>query len=212
MLRDAAVDIIKRGLGFLQGKTHDEAIAAALQEAQAAREGGRSLPWFLLQEDETLALTADTPSYNLPSGFIREDVDYNPVLVISEEGTELPIDPLPYDEAFRLYEQAAEGAPEVYSIRKDQVWLFPTPDEAFTLQWSYFKADTLLQSNVENQWLIHAPYVLIADAGLRVATDLRDQEATAIFQSRKAEWDAWYTRQMTAQREANTRYVVGKYN
>lgn len=211
MTRDEAVAIIKRGLGFLSSTTHDDAIIAALKQAQFAREGGRSLPEFLLQEDETLAITADTANYTLPTGFLREDIDFNPVTITDSDGDVTILEPLGYDEAKALYEEGAEGTPEVYSVRKTEVWLFPTPDAALTLTWSYFKNDTVLDTNVENQWLANAPYVLIADAGLKMAKDLRDQAAAAIYQAEKSEWDAWYTRYMTEQREANTRYVVGKY-
>lgn len=211
MTRDEAVATIKRGLGFLQGTTHDDAIIAALKQAQTAREGGRSLPWFLLQEDQTLAITADTANYALPTGFFREDIDFNPVTVTDSDGDVTILEPLAYDEAKALYKEGASGTPEVYVVRNTEVWLFPTPDAALTLTWSYYAADTVLDTNVENKWLADAPYVLIADAGLKMAKDLRDQEAAAIFTADKSEWDAWYTRRMTEQREANTRYVVGKY-
>lgn len=211
MLRDAAITIIKRGLGFLSSTTHDDAIVDVLKEAQAAREGARSLPWFLLQEDQTIALTEGTRAYALPTGFLREDIDFNPVSVEDADDELSILGPLGYDEAMALYAQDKEGIPEVYCIRASTLEIFPLPDADYTFKWSYYKADTVLDTNIENLWLEHVPYVLIADAGFKMAMDLRDEAATAIFQRRKNEWDDWYNRRMTEKLEANVRYIVGKY-
>lgn len=210
MTRDEAVAIIKRGLGFLDSTLHDDNIVAALQQAQALREGGRSLPWFLLQEDETFSLVVGQRAYSLPTGFLKEDIDFNVVSVVTSEGS-YPIDPIAYDEAFRLYDLTLEASPEVYSIRNDSFNVFPLPDVAHSIQWSYYKGADLLDTNIENAWLLHAPYVLIADAGLKMAKDLRDLEGAEIYRDEKTQWDDWFTRRMTEQRESNTRYVVGKY-
>lgn len=211
MTRDEAVAIIKRGLGFLNSTLHDDAIVAALKQAQVLREGGRSLPWFLLQEDETFAAVEGQQAYALPTGFIRLDVDFNDVRIVDSTGASYPIDPIGYDEAIRLYELTTNNQPEVYALRNNSINLFPYPDEAYTVQWSYYKKDDLLDTNIENQWLLNAPYVLIADAGLKMAKDLRDLEGAEVYQSEKAQWDDWFTREMTAKREANTLYVVGRY-
>jgi hypothetical protein len=211
MTRDEAIEIIKRGLGFLNSTIHDTAIVEALKRAQAIREGGLSLPWFLLREDETVAITPSQQSYALPTGFLKEDIDFNPVSITDAQGNVYYIDPIGYEEAVRLYAGATEGGPEVYSLRGSTINVFPLPDTTYTLTWSYYKTDDKLDTNIENLWLLHAPYVLVADAGLKMATDLRDLEGTSIYRSEKAQWDDWFTRRMTEQRESNTRYVVGKY-
>lgn len=211
MTRDEAVEIIKRGLGFLNSTVHDGSIVAALKQAQALREGGRSLPWFLLQEDEAFLLTPGEQEYALPTGFLKEDVDFNEVRVATATQEFYPIDPLAYDEALRLYNTDTQRMPQVYSIRKDTFAVFPIPDVVYGIQWSYYKSADVLDSNIENEWLLHAPYVLISDAGLKMAKDLRDLEATSIYRDDKAQWDDWFTREMTARRESTTRYVVGKY-
>jgi hypothetical protein len=211
MTRDEAVTIIKRRLGFRRGTDLDDDIIDALKEVQAKKEKAASLPWFLREENSDIAISSGTAAYNLPTGFIREDIDFSPVLIIDSDDEEFAIDPMGYDEAKRLYAFGVEDMPEVYSVRNTQVHLFPIPGEAYTLRWTYYKKADVLDTDIENKWLEHAPYVLIAGAGLRIAKDLRDVDATAIFSAEEREWNSWLVAHMTEHDEANQRYVVGKY-
>jgi len=71
MTRNEAVAELQLGLAFRSDRTTE--CINALQQVQKLREGGRnSLPWFLLQEDQTLAVTAGTREYSLPTGFLGE--------------------------------------------------------------------------------------------------------------------------------------------
>ena len=211
MLRDAAVEIIKRGVGFRRGTALDATIIAALKQAQAEFEGAHSLPWFLRQENQTQALTSGTASYALPTGFVDIDNTFNPTYIVDSASEEAMVTPIAYDEGKALFISSASGVPIHYSIRTSTIVFFPTPDDSYTFYWSYYKTADTLDTNIENLWLLHAPYVLIANAGLKVATDIRDLEATAIYKAEVQKWNDWFTRRMTEKLEQNTRYAVGRY-
>ena len=51
----------------------------------------------------------------------------------------------------------------------------------FTTYWTFYKAATLLDSDIENAWLANAANYLIGLAGMIVAGDLRDQGAMQKF-------------------------------
>jgi hypothetical protein len=211
MTRDEAVTIIKRRLGFRRGTSIDDNIIEALKEFQSKKEKAASLPWFLREENSDTAIVASTAAYALPTGFIREDIDFSPAIVIDADSDEVILEPMSYDEAKGLYTPDAEGVPEVYSVRNTQFHLFPTPDADYTFRWTYYKKADVLDTDIENKWLEHAPYVLIAGAGLRIAKELRDVDATAIFSADEKEWNDWLIRHMTEHDEVNQRYVIGKY-
>src|SRR5688572_18012393 len=74
MLRSTAVQRINDGLGFrADGHSLESKIILRLQEAQRELEKGKTLPKFLILEDQTLTLLAGDHTIALPSNFIRED-------------------------------------------------------------------------------------------------------------------------------------------
>lgn len=212
MLRDAAIEEIKRGLGFRKGAGLDATIQEALEATQRELEGANTLPWFLLQQDQTVSLVKGTQSYALPTGFLRVEDDFN-VTSLEDGSSNKSVGPgfLPYDECLDLYGFTEEAKPEAVAIRQSNLWFFPIPDAAYTFTWHYYKKDAVLTSNVENEWLKNVPDLIINMAGLRAATRARDPDSAAIFKAEAERWRSWLATEITARREAHVRYVVGRY-
>lgn len=189
MLRSEAIAIIKRGLGFRQ--TQDQAIVAALLEAQRDLELGKTLPNFLLEFDAPITVVADNANISLPVGFIRMSDDYD-MYYNNEFGAPVTLPRQTYTDAQRAYVASGEpntvplewsdNYPAVVVIRnKTTALLVPTPKVDFTAYLTYYKADQKLDSDIENKWLANAPDALIGRAGMTVAYNLRDKDALTRF-------------------------------
>lgn len=191
MLRDAAVARINRGLGFLpvgHGQTND--IIDCLQEAQRDLEKGKTLPKFLLLEDQELTLLTGENTVDLPEDFLRVDDD-NGIYYIGPDSHLRR-----YLVQFKYYRDAVESiqsqqrpdqpvvstdAPWAYIIRGSTIDFITSADTDYDLVWNYYRKDELLTSNIENLWLTHASEWLIGEAGLRMAMDKRDKGAVELF-------------------------------
>lgn len=177
MLRSLAVARIQQGLGFRSDRA--EEIISALQEEQRDLEKGKTLPRFLLVEDQALSLLTGENAVVLPTGFIRRfDMPrYTPL------SSTVPVF-IPwrtYDQAFRAYIQSDPAGPKVAALRQASVYFFPEADRDYDLTWTYYKAADLLTADIENAWLLNAPELLIGGAGMRIAKDMRNQSAIQLF-------------------------------
>lgn len=191
MTRGEAVRRIDDALGFRQtGHDRTSTIVLRLQEAQRDLEKGKTLPKFLLQEDQTISLLSGEHEVALPTGFIRVDDDNG--LYWINDNSHLRT----YLKAFHNYRDAVASqltqqrpdqpavqtmVPGAYVIRKSTIDFIVFADRDYEFVWNYYKAGTLLTSDIENEWLLYAPEWLIGEAGYRTALDLRDQGAMQIF-------------------------------
>ena len=169
MTRDEAVADIKVQLGF---KTSlDATIVTALQTAQEEAEKAPYLPLFLRSAITTPVTIAATEAVALPTGFLRE---------WNEDGlyyynSSLEYVPLVKDTiAHNRLTFPGVGQPQGYSITEGSFLLFPTPDAVYNLKIIYYKADEVLSSDIENQWLRDGSKFLRGEAGKKVAFGLRD--------------------------------------
>ena len=185
MLRDRAVSRIQQALGFRGDK--DAEIVDALQDAQERLEEGAELPFFLRTEVSSVTTIEDDERVEVPGDFIREwDEDalwyFKSSAVAAEQWTNLVKEEL---EILRE-DQPGSGAPVAYSLGNKYFRIFPTPDDTYTLKMIYYKHDALLDTNIENLWLDHAPFLLIGMAGVQLATAFRDAGALSLF----VKWEA----------------------
>lgn len=214
MDRSAAVARIQRGLGFRSDL--DTEIVSALQEAQRFLEIGRTLPKFLLQEDQTLTLTSGTNAVSLPTRFIREYVQeplrYEDTSVTPATVTVL--EKMTLEEARLKYIAADAGKPVAYVRRQSTLDIYPTPDDDYALTWSYFQGGVVLSSDVENAWLATptgSPETLIGRAGMIMAEDLVYAEGYAKFSKMYQEaWAGLRARDILAEEEADPVIVGGR--
>lgn len=180
MDRDTAVLRVADGLGFKTGM--DARIVLRMQEAQRYLEQGKTLPWFLIEEDDTLTLAEGENSVALPEDFLRETDEG--LMRYTPTGYTYPtyVKRRDFDDSMDAYSDVAPAGPKVYVVRKASLYFFPSADRAYTLTWSYYKRGALLSAgDTENEWLEFAPEVLIAETGKRMARDLRDAGALQLF-------------------------------
>ena len=183
MTRDEMVAEIRKGLSFRASSTNlNTRIVECLQRAQRSREKGKTLPKFLIQEDATLTGTANVAAISLPSGFIRIVEDENIWWDGDSDNDRRELERADYKQLKTIWTGTTLTTPVAYALRKATVHIFPTPTAAHTYTYSYYKAaDELDDGSDENVWALNAPDLLIAEAGLIVATDLGDVEATTKF-------------------------------
>jgi len=209
MLREVAIKRITDGLGFRTDLATEAALR--LQEAQRDMEMGKTLPWFLIEEDAELTLTEGVATVAIEEDFIRE-VDWQPMRYTDPSDPDFKpkkVGKRTFEDAQEAYGEHSAGAPQVYVLRSLTYQVFPIPDQEYTLIHSFYKKAALLTSNIENVWLKHAPEVLIGNAGVRLAMDLRDVEAVEIFKSMgNSAWQSLFN-ETIAREEANRRQRVG---
>lgn len=178
MTRDEAVDRIQEGLGFRSDLETE--LIKKLQEAQRYFEGRPTLPWFLVTEDADLSGTADDPAVSLPSDFIRF-TEEGGVRYIDSDGDPHWLDKASFDHIRTIHRGTTSTTPLSYALRFNSIYVLPTPDESYTIRIDYYAKDTVLDTNIENLWLEHAPEVLIGRAGLLQAKILGDEVAMTDF-------------------------------
>ena len=184
MTRDEAVVQIQRLLGLRTDLTSE--IIGALKDEQVELESRPILPWFLISEISSISTVSGEERVQVPTDFIRE-VDGDALYRYDSSGptwTALVKDDVEY---LRGYYAGATGAPKAYALEGKYFRLFPTPDDSYTLKLVYYKEDSKLDTNIENNWLKYAPALLIGGAGLRVAEYIRDKDAISIFQAMQAD-------------------------
>lgn len=188
MLGSVAVQRVNRALGFrADGNSLEAAIALSFAEAQDDLEMGKTLPKFLLQEDQTLSLGIGLHVVNLPAGFARAD-DERPIS-FPVTGSTRP----KFLQQKRIYKDAVDAYSnsdfnttgfKVYVIRNSVIDFIINATSATTFTWNYYKYGSSFSLGGENEWLLHksAKWWLIGEAGYRIAYDLRDANAKALFE------------------------------
>lgn len=207
MDRDTAVARIQQAIGFRSDLVTP--IQQALQDMQYEQENGATLPFFLQKQDQTFTITPAVPAsatpqeYALPTGFLRDVDEQDGTLryQVKVPGPQIFIEKMDYKFAeIRFFgktvvtydsgvvivpaedTQFSPGVPVAYVVRQSTVRIYPGPDITYNLLWSYYARDMALNgSNVTNQWLTYAPFLLIGEAGLYISRDIRNQQAQATF-------------------------------
>lgn len=209
MDRDSARARIQQTLGFRTDKTTE--IISALQEAQVILERSAVLPWFLQTEVASISTVNGEERVPIPSDFLREwEEDPLWYFVAGTGGdddawTELAKEDL----AFLRDAYPGSGKPIAYALDVKYFRIFPTPDAIYTLKMVYYKTDTVLSTNVENQWLKYFPYLMIGEAGRLFSPGLRDKDATAQFSRWAAEGRAQMLIENEARIHSTRRYIMG---
>lgn len=193
MTRDEAVALIQEQLGFRSDLSTN--IITNLKFAQQTLEKGPTKPWFLISEDSFADLTSGEQRLALPTDFLQE-TDQAVLRYVPDDAEtiadEIDLVKDDYDTLRKNYEvkassdaDSATGAPEAYALLGDYFRIFPTPDDDYRVRMIYYASDTVLSSNVENDWLKHVPLLLIGKAGKQIASALRDSVAASTF----AQWE-----------------------
>lgn len=216
MNRSQAVARMQRGLGFTD--SYEEGCISALQEAQRFLENGRSLPHFLKVEDELLTVPVGSDPVALPEGFIRE-ADGESLHYVVDDGTNswTFLEKSDFLNLKGSFDAGETGRPRAYIIRKGTIEFGPLARDAeYSLYWSYYKRSVSLAADVSNnEWLQEEtgnPEALIGRAGMIIAADLRDANATAIFKAMYEEaWRGAFAEGILRE-GANNAHSLGEYN
>lgn len=178
MDRDTALLRITDGLGFRSDLATK--VILRMQETQRDLERGDTLPDFLIKEGQTLSLLQVGNSVALPDDFLRRsslELRYTP----ADSTISKTVPWRNYDAAYQTFSDRDPTGPSVAVLRASTILFFPIADRDYTLTWDYYAKAALLTTNVENVWLANAPELIIGDAGLRMALDIRNKEAQGLF-------------------------------
>jgi hypothetical protein len=208
VLRDDAVTLIAEGLGFRTDLSAK--IIRTMQQAQRELEGGQTLPWFIVNEDDSVQLIRDQAEYALTDAFIREADDLGFYSTArSRQGDEFHVRKMQYDKAIAAYGFTATGYPEVYALRAGTIRVFPIPDDDYLYRWHFYQRQTVLDSNIENAWLKNVPDLLVGMAGEAMAAKLRDKDSLAYFTPLRVRWEVWLKKEIELRLMANELVVMG---
>lgn len=198
MILDQAIKEVQQIIGWRSDKIAE--ITNALQYSQTEREKpGITFPWWLLKEDIALpALTIGNQSLALPSDFIEESEPNQPNLRYNsgvpntrtfflKKGDYKTLEEYyfgrwasTYDtDATQVFQCISPGSPKSYVLRANSIRVYPAPDRAYVLTWSYWGRDAVQQTGQENNWLKNAPWVLIGDAAKKIGSDLGNSNAVS---------------------------------
>lgn len=155
------------------------------------------LPWFLktiADQGAWLQTTQGVNTIALPATFLKEVESADLYVVDTDPSTgfqsKRPLEKLDYDDiqvqlarAFPRYSQTLPytGRPRWYCLDSGNILLFPTPDQEYQLEWSYYSRDVVLTNVVPatltNKWTLNAWNLMLAKLSMLVASAyLRDTE------------------------------------
>jgi hypothetical protein len=154
-------------------------IANAIQSAIKHYESERF--WFN-EARATASTTAPvasvgTPNYALPTDCIEFDS-----LSLTVNGTRYALEQAPWSDIDELVGiTAGFGAPNLYALYADQIWLYPVPDAVYTLTLSYLKSLSALSANSDtNAWVVEAEALIRTRAKVLLMLEVtKDPEGAA---------------------------------
>lgn len=207
MTRDDAIAFIQEQLIFRKDLV--STIQNNLIRAQIQLEAAPGLkPWFLLSEKSFRFTTAFERRLPVPVDFLQE-AEQGTLVYIDQEGEETELEKGSYDELLAGYSATMIGHPEAYSLDGKYFNLWPKPDAMYQLAMFYYKKDQPLVTNVENNWLREAPFVLIGQAGMLTAQAIRNMQARETFLAMRQEAQATLVAQIEAREHTNREYQMG---
>ena len=186
MTPNEARDALWRDLGFRNDK--ESVLFAELNAAQKRLESDPKieLPWFLQSLYSSWNTSDGVQELALPSGFLMLEDDIPPQYYDTSEA--IWIDIGVSDVGFLRANYPGEGAPKAIALVGTQVLVFPIPDGAYNIRsYLYRRGDTIVKDGPETPWLAEAPDLLIGEAGVIMAGDLRDQGAIVLTNNRRKE-------------------------
>lgn len=152
--------------------------------AQESLEQSETLPWFIQSEKADSATKVNDRRLRLPPDFLRESEEET-LVVIDDQGIEHHLEKGAFDELLSEFGSEAVGPPQKYCIRGEYLQFFPLPDAEYPVRYSsYYSRQTPPEDTTasENAWFKNAADLVIARAGLVIATNyLKDAELTKTF-------------------------------
>lgn len=216
---------IKRHLSFYNKKDSD--IDAEIVAAQRSLEAGCKLPpplegtfkpWFLASEIQDAITVIGDDRIKVPDPFTRVHEGFlgevenaalwfvDTTLGTSAAWTEL----LKFEFDYIQRTFPGSGPPQVYASMGLYFRLRPFPDKEYPIKIITYNADLLVTSPTgQNKWMTYAPLLLAAEAGVSMATALRDGLARQDFSEMLAKQTLNVFIQTEERMNSNLRIVMG---
>ena len=191
-----AVAQIQQGIGFRTDLATQ--ILAALNFAQDEHEqAGFTLPEFL-KTSTTLSTATGSTTLLIPSDFIKEVASLEgplryPTTATSRAfyatktgrvvGDSFFLGRLVVDGSTVTSDlEVASGFPQAYALQQTNILVWPIPDAVYNLTFRYYRHDSdIANDSTTNNWLTYHPWVLISEAGWKIAADLQNNAAMQKF-------------------------------
>lgn len=207
MDRDAAVTLLANRL---QRSDLTSRIITEMQFVQENKlEGAEFLPWFLLSENLTEVTVANEERVAVPATFLRE-YEAGALWVYDTASVKwLELKKDDYDFLANKFPTEVQ-IPRYYSLDNNYFRLKPVPDIVYTLRIKCYLRDSILSTNIENNWLKNASDWLIAEVGAIMAGQhLRNKKLSEEFKAEatKAKTRVYVTHE--ARMHANRDYTMG---
>lgn len=207
-----AVALVLEDLGNRTGSGITARVKRRFAPAQRDLESGKTLPKFLLVEDEALVLTSASSALPLPSGFIRFETPPHFIPVDSDK----PVFVKPktdYQAAFEANVGSDAATPQVFCIRQSTIDFINRPSQTVNMVWSYYKRAAALSADGDtNAWLNDlsgGADWLIGEVGWRSAMGARDADAITIFDKLRTAGRAACLGEIIAAEESTGPLVMG---
>lgn len=207
MTRDEVIALIQQQLGFRSDQATN--LVTYMQLAQQTLQQAPTLPWFLKSERSYIDTTANEERIPLPTDFLREVEPSCLVYVPTDTDEDKVFLDKDFGDQLEEYYQRTTGAPEAYCIDGEYFRIFPTPDAVYRIRMVYYFKAATLTTNIENEWTLHAPFLMAGIAGGMIAPALRDKGASAQFKQWEIQGRALLFSDTEAREHANMDYQMG---
>lgn len=205
------IDLIRNDLGF--HKTLDvDVITKTINRVQRRYETGNDtfpLPWFCLEVGATITTTADQRTVSLPDDFVAFAEDW-PLTIVNTDGETKDLIRKPMYFLNRFKDKT--GFPEAYEANYNTLYAYPLPDDAYTINITYYKRLDDLSGETTSPWFDLLEFLLVDEVVYILADNLRDSKLLANVTTRVRESRAEYVRKCEAQKHELKQYVMGSNN
>lgn len=210
MKRDEAVTLLQQRLQRVGDTDAQARIITEMQFVQETLlEGAEFLPWFLLSENLTEATVVDEERVAIPTNFLRE-YEGGALWIYDTAGVKwLELFKDDYDYLLNKYPTEKE-IPQYYALDNNYFRLKPTPDLVYILRIKCYRRDSILSTNIENNWLKYANDWLIAETGAILAKHhIRNKKLADEYKADAATAKTRVFVAHEARMHANRKYVMG---
>lgn len=172
MNRDEHVASIAARLGS-RTDLNAEIITKMKSVQQYQLEGAATLPWFLI-ETVTLTLAVGASSVALPSNFIRPVEDAKVRIYPTATPTDLDELTTAFVDPLAAGSFAENARPKTVVFYPDSAIFDRKADVEYKVYFSAYTRDTVLDTNIENDWLKWAGDLMEAETLLKMAVRIQN--------------------------------------
>lgn len=153
-----------------------------LSAIQSAIKFYENTPLWFNEEEDTTDTVSGTASYTLPENFI----ELTSVTVESGTNQQTELKRIP-QEAMRSLELTSDGEPRVFSIYREELKLYPTPNATYELTLCYLRElDDISAASDTNAWMVEGEELIRMHAKQDVRMNVLNLPENADWTRREA--------------------------